>query len=130
MKNEIFRAYDVRGEYPKELNEKIVERIAIALGRRFKKGKVIIGHDGRLSSPALYNAVLRGEKKVRSLRTIGKVGLITTPMLTFLVNSQNAAGGIMVTASHNPKRINGLKMLGPKGVPISGLQIQKILNSQ
>lgn len=80
--------------------------------------KIVVAHDARLSSPALYKAVLKGIGK----RALG-IGTATTPMFYFLVNKLKATGGIMVTASHNPKEFNGLKVVGKKAVPISGKEI-------
>ena len=122
MESSIFKAYDIRGAYPDEINEKTVEIIASAVAKKFR-GKIVVGYDARLSSPALYKATMRGltNKEVR----IVPAGLVTTPMLYFLVNKLRAAGGIMVTASHNPKNFNGLKVVGPKAAMISGTEILK-----
>jgi len=136
INSKIFKAYDVRGKYPEEINEEAVFEIV----RRFSKifrGKIVVGRDARLSSPSLYKAVLRGlrgEPKVKSKKllyplppTLYPVGIITTPMLYFLVNHLKADGGIMVTASHNPKEYNGLKVVGKNARPISGLTIRKLV---
>jgi phosphomannomutase len=121
INRKIFKAYDVRGKYPSEINERVAGEIAKALGNHFGKGaKLVIGRDARLSSLSIYKAVLSGVKGI-------KVGLVTTPMLYFLVNELNADGGIMVTASHNPKEYNGLKVVGKKARPISGKEIKKLL---
>ncbi len=124
MNSKIFRAYDIRGKYPSEINEKAVEKIIEGLAKSFfKPGKVIVGHDARLSSPELYRAAIKQLKtKNLKLKTI-PVGMITTPMLSFLVNKLKADGGIMITASHNPKEYNGLKIVGAKAVPVSGKEI-------
>ena len=123
MNTKIFKAYDVRGKYPDEINEAAVEKICGSLGRYFKKGAVVIGHDARLSSSSLYKAAIDGIKKTRKSGEFFLVGMVTTPMLYFLVNRLKATGGIMVTASHNPKEFNGLKIMGPKADPISGEDI-------
>lgn len=123
----IFKAYDVRGIYPDELNEEDVLLIAAAVGRRFKKGKVIIGHDARTSSPRLAKVAYGGLSIAKTKGDIIDAGLITTPMLYFLVNHLHAAGGVMVTASHNPKEYNGLKVVGPKASPVSGAALKKIV---
>lgn len=120
----IFKAYDVRGKYPSEFNEAAASAIAKALGKHFGKGaKLVVGHDARLSSPSIYRAVLKNLKGV-------KVGLVTTPMIYFLVNRLKADGGIIVTASHNPKEYNGLKVVGRKARPISGKEILEILDKE
>ncbi|MDD5430694.1 MAG: hypothetical protein PHP03_00490 [Candidatus Pacebacteria bacterium] len=124
MKNEIFRAYDVRGKYPQEINEKAVFKIAAALRGYFgAKAKIVVGYDARTSSPALYKEVVKGLGG-----KIIEAEMITTPMLYFLVNKLKADGGVMVTASHNPKNYNGLKVVGGGTRPINGLEILKILN--
>jgi phosphomannomutase len=143
MTNSIFKAYDIRGVYPKEINESVVFEITKALGKYFgKDAKLIIGYDARLSSPALYRAVIdgimnnesgikdKGENSIihNSKFIIRAVGMITTPMLYFLVNQLKADGGIMVTASHNPKEYNGLKVVGKNAVPMSGKEIEKLVN--
>ncbi len=127
INRKIFKAYDVRGKYPDEINEAAVETICASLGTYFKKGSVVIGHDARLSSPSLYKAALRGIKKTRKNGRFFEVGFVTTPMLYFLVNHFNATGGIMITASHNPKEFNGLKIMGPKADPVSGIDILKLI---
>ncbi len=142
----IFKAYDVRGVYPGEINEGAVARIAEALGkhltkrhgtrdkRQGRKPVIVVGHDARLSSPSLYRAVIRGVQiahrhayRQAGTSHIVRAGMITTPMFYFLVNDLRAAGGIMVTASHNPKEYNGIKAVGPKAEPISGEEIFKIV---
>lgn len=135
-KNGIFGAYDIRGRYPGDINESILAEIIPAVVKILKKKgmtKIIVGHDARLSSPSLYKAVIRTLKSLQTknykLQTITS-GMITTPMLYFLVNKLKAAGGIMVTASHNPKEYNGLKVVCRNATPISGKEIlKKMTNS-
>ena len=127
----IFKAYDVRGIYPSEINEKIAARIAGVLANYFKtksrNPKIVVGRDTRLSSPALYQAVLDGVKRQASSVKIIEAGMITTPMLYFLVNHFKTAGGIMITASHNPKQYNGLKAVSSEAAPISGKEIERLI---
>lgn len=131
MNTKIFKAYDVRGKYPEEINEGTVAEIAEALAKYFKRGKIIVAHDARLSSKSLYRTILKqlpgraGTTNNSKLITL-PVGLATTPMFYFLVNKLKAAGGIMITASHNPKEFNGLKVVGPKAEPISGKEIYEL----
>lgn len=126
MDQKIFKAYDIRGKYPKEINEKVAAEIISAIVRVSQlKAKIVVGHDTRLSSPSLYETALNLLKaKSYELKTI-PAGMITTPMLYFLVNHFNADLGIMITASHNPKEYNGLKIVGKKAMPISGKEILK-----
>ena len=130
----IFKAYDIRGKYPKEINEKAVAEIVEGLMPYFerkaksaKRKAIVIGHDARLSSPQLYKAVITNLRRSQRLRLV-PMGMITTPMLYFFVNKLKAIGGIMVTASHNPKEFNGLKVVGPKAEMISGETIKKVIH--
>ena len=127
MEKSIFKAYDIRGKYPKEINEEVAEKIASALARYFKKGEIVVGHDARLSSPRLYRAVIGAIKKENPKLSIIKLGLITTPLLYFLVNRVGATAGIVVTASHNPKEYNGLKVVGRDAEPLNGKEIWKLV---
>lgn len=122
-----FKAYDIRGVYPTQIHAAGVKRVIPAVVRAIvgeKRGAktIILGHDARMSSPELYQAckeALEAEKGI----LVMPVGLITTPMLYFLVNKHNAAGGITVTASHNPKEYNGLKMVREHAIPVSGKDV-------
>lgn len=130
MKPEIFKAYDIRGRYPDEVNEVVIAEIAGRLAGYFNKGKLVLGHDARLSSPALYESLKKSLVAGHKSLVIIDAGLITSPMLYFLVNHFKAAGGIMITASHNPKQYNGLKVVGKKAVPISGKEIRKLVTGK
>ena len=149
LKPSIFKAYDIRGKYPLEINEEIVREIISSFisklktprsrtsslrGRQNSKLKVIIAHDARLSSPSLYKALNKNLKIDNSCLPVGMgklkivpAGMTTTPMLYFLVNKLKADFGIMITASHNPKEYNGLKIVGKNAIPISGNEIYKNL---
>lgn len=130
MSATIFGAYDIRGRYPNEINEEIVKVIASALKKYFeKKAKtrkaIVLGRDVRLSSPKLHRVIKRELSRSGRLRVID-VGLTTTPMFYFLVNRLRAVGGIMITASHNPKSWNGLKIVGRSADTISGFKVLKL----
>ncbi len=112
----IFKAYDVRGTYPDEINEEAVYLIAKALVKFLNAKSVVVARDMRFSSEKLYQAVLKGLGEAGT--EIFDVGLASTPMHTFVVNLENADGGIMVTASHNPAKYNGLKLEGKSGISI------------
>ncbi len=131
MSSEIFGAYDIRGKYPEEIGVQIVRVIARALGKYFKEGnaasrKVILGRDARLSSPLLHKTIKQELKKNKKLKLID-IGLATTPMFFFLTNRLKARGGIMITASHNPKEWNGLKVIGKGGQMLSGREVLRIM---
>jgi phosphomannomutase len=120
----IFKAYDVRGLYPEELDEETARRLGFAFGRSLGgKGTVALGRDMRPSSTPLSLAAADG--LLRAGCSVLDVGLITTPTLYFAVGSRGCAGGIMITASHNPAHYNGFKLCGPGATPIgseSGLK--------
>ena len=126
IKSSIFRAYDVRGQYPEELNERSVAKIAQALSRYFGSGQIVLGRDVRVGSIGLYQVIVKAFRKQKQF-DVCAAGLMTTPMLYFLVNHFKARGGIMITASHNPKKYNGLKVFGSGGTQISGKEILKLI---
>lgn len=114
-----FGAYDVRGRIPDELNEEIVYDIGRAYVKLVRpQGPVAVGHDVRLSSPAMSAAVIRGLTDAGADAVdIGQVG---TEVVYFASAQPGMGGGIMITASHNPKDYNGLKFVRAGAVPISG----------
>ncbi len=95
-----------------------------AIGTYFGNGEVLVGQDGRLSSPALSNAVVSG--LLSSGRDVAEAGLVPTPALQYSVKSMGLRGGVMVTASHNPPQYNGVKVSGSDGVEIPHLDEQRI----
>ncbi len=121
--NNIFKAYDIRGIYGKDLNEdaafKIGEAFALFLKKKLNKEEltVVLGKDNRSSSNSLFSFIKRGILS-QSVNVID-IGLSTTPLFYFSVAHFNYDGGIIVTASHNPKEYNGFKVVGPKAEPIS-----------
>ena len=133
MDRSIFKAYDVRGKYPREINRSVIRTITRALVARLsprkKTMRIIIGHDARRSSGPLYREALRTALADRRPKEIFAAGLITTPTLYMLVNTLRADGGMMITASHDPKNYNGVKMVGPRAVPISGTDAYGIVSS-
>ena len=113
-----FKAYDVRGRVPDELNEDIAHRIGLATAAVLKPGPVVLGHDIRLSSTALQSALASGLNEAS--RDVIDIGLCGTEEVYFATSHLGAAGGIMVTASHNPMDYNGLKFVREQAKPISG----------
>ena len=106
----IFREYDIRGVYPVDINEDITYTIGKAYGtyiQKFNEKVCIIGHDNRLSSPSLHNALIEGILSTGV--DIIDLGLVTTPMLYYARILKKINAGIMITASHNPKDDNGFK---------------------
>lgn len=113
-----FKAYDIRGRVPDELNEDIARRIGNAMAQLLEPGSVILGHDVRLSSPKLRDALVTGINAAG--RDVIDIGLCGTEEVYFQTAHRGAAGGIMVTASHNPMDYNGLKLVREGSRPISG----------
>lgn len=113
-----FKAYDIRGRVPDELNEDICERIGRAFARFLGPRKVVVGHDIRLSSPALCDALARG--LTASGVDVHHVGRCGTEEIYFATSWFDMDGGIVVTASHNPKDYNGMKLVRDGSRPISG----------
>jgi phosphomannomutase len=109
----VFKAYDVRGKYPSEINESLAERLGSATVRFLKARRIAVGRDVRLSAPAIAAAVARGAGC-----EVVDVGLCTTPMLYFAVGHLGLDGGIMVTASHNPPGDIGFKICRERAFPI------------
>ena len=113
----IFKAYDVRGVFPGELDEDAAYRIGRALVQYLAVEKVAVGRDMRLSSPALARAILRGITDQGAEAV--DLGMTTTDELYFAVGKFAYPAGVMVTASHNPGRYNGIKMCRAEAVAIS-----------
>jgi len=119
----IFRAYDIRGIWPEELDEKIAYRIArafVCFLRENNKKKVLdiaVGRDNRLSSPSLSQNFIEGI--IDSGCNVIDIGLSTTPMLYFSVAHYGFDGGVEVSASHNPPEYNGFKLVREESRPIS-----------
>ncbi len=113
----IFKAYDIRGVYPSELDEKKAASIGRAFGAVIGAGPIVVGRDMRLSSPSMRDALVAGLAAVGV--DVWDVGMISTPMLYFAVSHLEAAAGVVVTASHNPSRYNGFKMCRERAIPMS-----------
>ncbi len=117
MNEKIFKAYDIRGVYPTEIDEPMVERIARAYAAFVRPKTVVVGRDVRLSSPKLQEAVING-LTVMGVNVID-TGEGPTDLLYFAVGRYEYDGGIQVSASHNPAEFNGLKMVRQKAEAIS-----------
>jgi phosphomannomutase len=118
-----FKAYDVRGRVPEDLNEDITYRIGRAYAEFLAPRRVAVGRDIRLSSPSLVEALERG--LTESGVDVLDIGVGGTEMVYFATFHLDLDGGIMVTASHNPPNYNGMKMVREQSRPISadtGLQ--------
>lgn len=122
VKSSIFKAYDIRGVYPSELDEDTAYRVGLALVRFSGAGEVLVGRDMRLSSPSLSQALIKGITEAGA--DVADVGLVSTPTFYFAVRHLGIKAGIQVSASHNPKEYNGFKivLLDEKGIVKVGLQ--------
>ena len=118
MNKEIFKAYDIRGIYPTDINELDMYKIATAICQFLKPSELVVGSDVRLSSPALKRAAIKAITD-QGIKVID-VGDISTDMLYFAVANYGYAGGMTITASHNPGEYNGLKIVREESKPISG----------
>ncbi len=118
IKIDCFKAYDVRGRVPDQLNEDIAYRIGRAFVQFLDAKSVVVGHDIRLSSPALSAALVRGLREQGA--DVIDIGLCGTEEVYFATSHLGVDGGIAVTASHNPMDYNGMKFVREGSRPISG----------
>jgi len=126
--NTIFKAYDIRGIYPNEINEDIIYSIGRAFVLFLNARQIAVGRDIRQSGDALYSALKKGITDQGA--DVYDLGLSTTPMVYYASGKLEVDGALMLTASHNPAEYNGLKLCRREAIPIgenSGLkEIQKI----
>ncbi len=122
----IFKSYDVRGIYPSELNEEAVKLIGRVVADFVPGGKVVVGRDMRLSSPALHKALLEG--LVMAGAIVHDIGEVPIDAVYFSVGKFNYDAGVMITASHNPPEYNGLKII-KKGMQwVRGKDLAELVN--
>src|ERR671931_252274 len=114
----VFKAYDIRGIHPSELDEAGAYAIGRAYVEQFEPKRIAVGHDMRESSPGMAAAVMRGAADGGA--EIRDIGLIGTEMLYFGVGELDLDGGVMVTASHNPKEYTGMKIVRRGALPVGG----------
>ena len=137
MIGKVFKAYDVRAVYPRPLSEKVAWQVghgaakhlmekAREAGRLDPMGRaVVVGRDMRTSSPALAASLIDGLRDAGA--TVIDIGLVDTPAVSFAINRYDAAGGIQVTASHNPAAYNGFKISGIDARPVgSGTGLEEV----
>lgn len=128
MLGRVFKAYDIRGTYPDLLTDRMAWQVGVGTGRFLLEvakaagentpmmRTVVVGRDMRESGPVLTEQLIDG--LVRTGVSVIDLGLVDTPMIYFAINHLGCAGGVMVTASHNPPNWNGFKIAGPKAKPI------------
>jgi phosphomannomutase len=114
----IFKAYDIRGTYPDQLDEATARAIGASFVAYLKAERVAVGRDMRLSSPALAGAFIDGASSQGA--EVVDYGMIPTDMLYFAVARDGHDGGVEITASHNPGQYNGMKMVRRHAFPLSG----------
>jgi len=118
IKRNAFKAYDIRGKVPEELNEEMAYRIGRAYVELLNAKKVAVGHDIRLSGPSLRNALVKGLTDAGC--NVVDIGMCGTEQIYFATAHLKLDGGIMITASHNPQDYNGMKLVREESKPISG----------
>ena len=114
----VFKAYDVRGIYPDDLDEAGAYAIGHAYIDEFEPKAIAVGRDMRLSSPSMSAAVIRGAAEAGA--DVVDIGMVGTEMVYFAVGELDLEGGIMVTASHNPKEYTGMKIVRRGALPVGG----------
>lgn len=117
MNKNIFKAYDIRGIYPSEINAEDVKKIAMAYAVWLKPKKVALGRDVRLSGPELWQAACDGLTEMGV--DVVDLGVISTDMLYFAVANYGFDGGVTISASHNAGNYSGMKMVRAESKPIS-----------
>lgn len=113
----IFKAYDIRGLHPSEIHPDIARKIGRAFSDLLGPGAVIVGRDVRVHSPEIAEAVCAGLRDVG--RKVIDIGLASTPMAYYAIGSRDVAGGLVVTASHNPGEYNGMKLCREGAKPVA-----------
>ncbi len=113
----IFKAYDIRGVYPKELNEDTAYNIGKAFADFMNVKKILVGRDMRLSSDNLFRSL--SQAIIEQGSDVINIGMCSSPMCYFACNLLKADASIMISASHNPKEYNGFKFTRKQAIPIS-----------
>ena len=118
INSSIFKAYDVRGLYPSEVNEDAARQIGRAFVGYLQARRIAVSRDMRLSSPSLTEAFIDGATSQGA--DVVDYGMMGTDMMYFAVARDEHDGGVQITASHNPKEYNGIKMVRKDAFPLSG----------
>ncbi len=113
-----FKAYDLRGRVPDELDEEIAWRVGRSFAAWLAPDRVVVGHDIRLSSPSICDALIEGLRDGGS--NVFHIGECGTEEIYFATSHYDMSGGIVVTASHNPMDYNGMKLVREQSIPVSG----------
>ena len=118
LDSSVFKAYDVRGLYGSQLDEAGARAIGRAYVEQFAPRRIAVGRDMRLSSPTMAAALIEGATEAGA--DVLDIGLVGTEMVYFAVGSLGLDGGVMVTASHNPKEYTGMKIVRAGALPVGG----------
>ena len=114
----IFKAYDVRGLYPSEVNEEAARQIGRGFVSYLQAKRIAVSRDMRLSSPSVAAAFIEGARAQGA--DVVDYGMMGTDMMYYAVARDSHDGGVQITASHNPKEYNGIKMVRREAFPLSG----------
>jgi len=122
---EIFRAYDIRGEYPKDINDEIVYTVARILVRTFNAKNLVIGRDVSLATPKIHKALVKGA--LNQGADVTDIGIAGTDVVYFAAGHYKFDIGLEVTASHSAGHLSGVKILGPGATPFGkGMGMEKL----
>jgi len=113
----VFKAYDIRGLVPSELDAALARKIGFHFARLLEARRLVVGRDARVHSPEMAAAVIDGMRAAGA--DVTDIGLASTPMTYYAIGSRDCDGGLVVTASHNPGEYNGMKLCGAGATPIS-----------
>jgi len=114
--NKAFKSYDIRGIYNQDFNRNDVYKTGYCLVKKFKTDKVLVGRDVRISTPEIFEALCQGINDAGA--DVYDIGLATTPMVYYATARYDFSISVQITASHNPKEYNGLKVSGKNALPI------------
>lgn len=114
----VFKAYDIRGTYPDQIDEKLARKIGAAFAKFLKAKRLVVGRDMRTMAPAVQDAVIEGILDQGC--DVIDIGLASTPMAYYAIGKLPCQGGLNVTASHNPKQYIGFKLCREGARPLSG----------
>jgi phosphomannomutase len=123
---DIFKTGDIRGIYGKDFDEAFAFQLGAKVATFFNRERIVIGRDGRASSDPLARSVIEGARSAGG--KIIAIGQCSTPLFYFTVGDTKAAGGIMITASHNPGEYNGFKIVKEKAALMGGDEVRYIFN--
>src|SRR5262245_42926575 len=114
----IFKAYDIRALYPNEIDEATARQIGRGFVTYLNASRIGVSRDMRVSSPALATAFIDGARAQGA--SVVDYGMLPTDVMYYAIVSDSQEGGAQITASHNPKQYNGIKMVRAEALPLSG----------